>query len=72
MACKGICVKYKAKKSSYVSGRYVLGHKRCGTCEIFVNWDGKFCPCCNSPLRTKPKGTATREKLRIVQQIKRI
>ncbi|MGI9566475.1 MAG: hypothetical protein ACR2LL_05620 [Nitrosopumilus sp.] len=48
------------------------GQKRCSQCEIFINWEGKHCPCCGYVLRTKPKGTQTRHRLMIVQQAKRI
>lgn len=71
MTCKGTCIKHKATKP-YNSVRYGVGQKMCAICEIFINWDGEHCPCCNSVLRTKPKGTHTRQKLRILQQIKRI
>jgi len=72
MVCKGMCYKYKAKKPSYPHTRYEIRQKRCNECNIFMNWDGKYCPCCNVVLRTKPKGTIQRQQLRIIQQIKRI
>jgi hypothetical protein len=31
MACKGICIHHKA------SGRYATGHKRCQTCDLFMD-----------------------------------
>ncbi|MGI9565943.1 MAG: hypothetical protein ACR2LL_02880 [Nitrosopumilus sp.] len=71
MSCKGTCSRYKAKKPG-IHGRYNAGQKRCSQCEIFINWDGKYCPCCRYVLRTKPKGTQTRHRLMIVQQVKRI
>jgi len=37
------------------AGRYSSGQKRCQICEIFVNWDGLFCPCCGYRLRTRPR-----------------
>lgn len=63
MSCIGICKKYIAKKESPSSGRYESGHKRCSTCEIFVKWDGSNCPCCGMILRTKPRGTLSRQRL---------
>lgn len=72
MVCKGICVRYKANKPFGKNSRYGRGQKRCTVCDIFINWDGKNCPCCSFVLRTKPKGTQTRQKLMILQQVKRI
>ena len=71
LVCKGTCVRHKAQKPLGVS-RYNLGQKRCSICEIFINWDGRHCPCCSYVLRTKPKGTQTRHRLMVLQQIKRI
>ncbi len=68
MACKGICVKYKATKSSSYSSHYQLDHKRCSRCEIFLEWDGNFCPCCGIILRTRPKNTSGRKELLIIRQ----
>ncbi|PBO84820.1 MAG: hypothetical protein COA77_07540 [Thaumarchaeota archaeon] len=71
MTCKGTCTKHKAIKPSN-SIRYGIGQKMCSICEIFINWNGKYCPCCNYMLRTKPRRTKTRQKLLMIQQIKRI
>ena len=72
MVCKGTCVKYKAKKPFGINSRYENGQKRCSSCEIFMNWDGKHCPCCGYVLRMKPKGTYTRHRLMVLQHVKRI
>jgi hypothetical protein len=58
MTCKGICISHKA------SGRYATGHKRCQICDLFVQWDGVFCPCCGSRLRVGPRNTTNKAKLR--------
>ncbi len=71
MTCKGTCTRYKADRP-IDTGRYQVGQKRCSVCNVFMYWEGNHCPCCNFMLRTKPKGTQTRQKLMIVQQIKRI
>jgi hypothetical protein len=63
MACKGICIDYKA------SGRYVTGHKRCQTCDLFIEWDGVFCPCCVYRLRTRPRNMKFKAKLRKQKKI---
>jgi hypothetical protein len=61
MVCKGICVRHKATKP-VGTGRYSTGQKRCQVCEIFVNWDGVFCPCCGYRLRTKPRNLKLKAK----------
>jgi hypothetical protein len=35
--------------------RYSIGQKRCQICELFIEFDGVLCPCCNSRLRTRPR-----------------
>ena len=37
------------------SGRYANGQKRCQICELFIRWDGPWCPCCGYKLRTRPR-----------------
>ncbi len=63
MTCKGICERYQARKPIDV-GRYASGQKRCQICEIFINWDGKWCPCCGYRLRQKPRNLKYKEKLK--------
>ena len=62
MTCKGICIRHKAQKP-VGSGRYVSGQKRCQICEIFIKWDGLWCPCCGYRLRTKPRNLKYKAKL---------
>jgi hypothetical protein len=54
MVCKGICHRYKAKWMTQTA-RYGDGQKRCNICELFVSWDGAFCPCCGMLLRSRPR-----------------
>ena len=54
MTCKGICHRYKARWTTNTL-RYANGQKRCNVCEIFLSWDGYFCPCCGMLLRTRPR-----------------
>ena len=68
MVCFRVCKNYKAKKQPDES-HYELGHKRCSTCEIFINWDGNNCPCCTMLRRTNPKGT--REGTKLYRHIRR-
>ena len=58
MTCKGICLHLKAL------GRYATGNKRCRICDLFIKWEGVFCPCCGYKLRTMPKSTKSKAKLR--------
>ena len=69
MTCKGICIRHKAQKP-VGSGRYATGQKRCQICEIFIKWDGVFCPCCGCRLRTGPRHFKHKAKLRIKQKQK--
>jgi predicted amidophosphoribosyltransferase len=65
MPCKGICIRYKA------FGRYITGHKRCKNCDLFINWDGLWCPCCGHKLRTSPRKYKYKEQLRELRVIGR-
>jgi len=61
MTCNDICHRYKIIKPKELS-RYVSGQKRCSQCDIFVEWDGLFCPCCNYKLRLSPLKRKYKEK----------
>ena len=63
MTCNGLCIRYKAVGKIH-GGRYANGQKRCQTCNIFLNWDGLFCPCCGYRVRGKPRRLKWKEKLR--------
>ncbi|QMU54697.1 MAG: hypothetical protein GKS07_07325 [Nitrosopumilus sp.] len=41
----------------------MLGNKRCMTCELFVKWEGLWCPCCGGRLRAKPRNSKLRKRL---------
>jgi hypothetical protein len=64
MVCKGICIRHKAQNLPGLS-RYAIGQRRCQICEIFINWNSPFCPCCGYKLRTKPRNMNHDVKLRI-------
>ena len=61
ITCNGVCHRYKATKPPNM-GRYVTGQKRCNSCDIFLNWDGFWCPCCNYKLRLRPRNSKYKEK----------
>jgi hypothetical protein len=69
MVCRGICVRHKALRPIH-SGRYATGQKRCQICEIFIKWDGIFCPCCGYKLRLGPRLLKHKTKLRILEKQK--
>jgi len=63
MACKGICIRYKS------CGRYANGCKRCHQCNLFIRREGLLCPCYGYKLRTKPRHSKFKAKLREQKQI---
>jgi len=71
MCCKGICSKYKSKVRRD-KGIYKRGYKRCQLCNIFLKWDGLFCPCCNHRLRNKPRNPKCKDRLNKELKIIRI
>lgn len=62
MTCKGVCSRHRAIKPVGV-GRYAAGQKRCQICEIFLDWQGIWCPCCGYRLRGKPRNTQYKDRL---------
>lgn len=52
--CVYKCLKYKAPHE-IKNKRYQSGQKYCYQCNIFMIWDGVWCPCCNHKLRTTPR-----------------
>ena len=68
MQCNGSCKKYKALGNTHEGGRYEQGQKRCHRCEIYINWEGLWCPCCGYLLRTKPRGTKLKRRLLLMKK----
>ena len=63
--CKGVCVRFKAKKPEGVgSRRYTEGQKRCTICGIFLVYEGIWCPCCGYKLRITPRKSENKKTLR--------
>ena len=69
MTCKGICVRHKAPRPTSSGNRYCAGQKRCQVCEIFLKWDGLWCPCCGYRLRMRPRNLNPRAKVRAREKI---
>jgi len=61
--CNRQCIKYKATGPP-AEGRYKNGQKRCQQCNIYIKWEGLWCPCCGYRLRSKPRAKKYKEKLR--------
>ena len=59
MPCYGICIRHKA------CSRYADGHKRCNNRNLFIKWEGLWCPCCGYRLRIGPRLFKHKAKLRI-------
>jgi hypothetical protein len=67
MAYKGICIRHKAHKP-FGTGRYATGQKRCQICDLFMQSNGMWCPCCGCRLRIRPRLFKHKAKLRIEKQ----
>ena len=68
MGCRGICTRHRAQRPSGSFGRYATGQKRCQMCAIFMRWDGLWCPCCGCRVRTKPRNSKFKQKLKTVRK----
>lgn len=67
MTCKGVCIRHKTTEPLHI-GQYASGKRRCQICEIFIKWDGFFCPCCGCRLRTKPRNKKYKRKLQELKE----
>jgi len=66
MSCNDICKRYKITGNPRLR-RYENGQKRCHKCEIYIRWDGLFCPCCGYRLRINARGPHGKENLRRIE-----
>jgi hypothetical protein len=69
MTCKGICIRHRAQRPASYFGRYATGQKRCQVCSIYMKWDGAWCPCCGCRVRTKPRNSKFKQKLKITRKV---
>lgn len=67
MYCRSICKKYKAYKTNDSFSYYSQGYKLCKECELFLEWQGFKCPCCNNLLRSRPHNSFSKQRLRFNQ-----
>ena len=69
MTCKGICIRHKASRG------YATGSKRCNRCNLYIKWEGLWCPCCGYKLRVGPRHSKFKAKLReqkVIAQAKEV
>jgi hypothetical protein len=43
---------------------YLRGQKRCQVCQVFIHWQGSYCPCCGYKLRVNPRNSKFKLTLR--------
>jgi hypothetical protein len=69
MPCYGICIRHKASRG------YATGSKRCNRCNLYIKWEGLWCPCCGYKLRVGPRHSKFKAKLReqkVIAQAKEV
>lgn len=66
MTCKGICQRHKASRPK-TGKRYLMGQKHCQGCEIFIDWQGIWCPCWGYRLRGNPRHSKFKLILRTIK-----
>lgn len=66
MTCKGVCIRHRAQRPDSF-GRYAAGQKR-QVCALFMIWDGLWCPCCGCRVRTKPRNSKFKQKLKTIRK----
>jgi len=70
MTCRGVCrhPEYRFRITFQPGGGrqslYLCGAKRCTSCSAWLEYDGRFCPCCSKTLRTRPRNSRFRRKWR--------
>ena len=69
MVCKGICLRHKAIRPTNGGCRYLKGQKRCQVCQVFIYWEGSYCPCCGYKLRLNPRNSKFKLTLRRIKDM---
>ena len=55
MPCNQVCEKYRFVRNAHKK-IYNSGASRCnGRCQIFLSFEGSYCPCCGVKLRKSPR-----------------
>ena len=60
--CQNVCIKFKYIRPTTYDKWYGPGVKRCSNCNIFILYDGNFCPCCRKQLKYKPHNRRNRNE----------
>ena len=58
--CDGVCQKFK--KSRRFDTTF---SKYCQNCNMFIEYEGHYCPCCSLKLRHNPRNTHTEERKKL-------
>lgn len=73
MVCREICKRYKYKKYNFGDEYYANGASRCmGSCDIWINWSGLYCPCCGYRLRKKTRHENQKIKRKMQRDARRM
>ena len=60
--CKGVCKTKYSESLGKTPLRYQNNQKRCGVCDVYFNWNGSKCPCCNAILHVRPRHSKAKLK----------
>ena len=65
--CKGKCEDYKySRKGRHGMPRLSADFARCRTCDVYLKWDGIYCPCCTVKVSRTARGRNAK-----IQQIRK-
>ena len=57
--CRDIHGQYAEKVALRYGSPYDRGFKKCGHCDVYIRYEGVFCPCCSARLRDRPKSASS-------------
>ena len=60
--CRDIHGQYAEKVALRYGSPYDRGLKKCGHCDVYIRYEGIFCPCCGARLRDRPKVTNSAQR----------
>lgn len=63
--CKGVCTSFRVSKDKEL-GYYALGKKFCTTCDVWLGIHNKYCICCGSQFRTRPRDRRYKARLDVM------
>ena len=71
-SCKGYCKDYENSYSRKKNFYHDSANCRCSICDIYLKWEGNYCPCCGYRVRRRPRGSHAAIKCQIQRGVKRI